>query len=1145
MPIQNREDAVEVEERIVRIFAVTPGQRAAEIRGLFVEVLDFNNSSGQVSLAGALGNVHLPDAAERIAELDGVNVLHIALPQSSNDRVRKAEVDAAAKVLAGQLGDDLLLVFTNPSANQLHVILPSFTGARPTLRRMVVDRDLPRRTVVQQVSNIYWNWQASGSIRTALGEAFDVEPVTRDFFRDYKAAYDAAVNRLAGAIDRQEAEQFTQTLFNRLLFVHFVSRKGWLRLKDDADYLRALWQDYQANENQRNFYAARLSPLFFAGLNNPRSANLMHDNPVMYATIGDVPFLNGGLFEQTELDKRAEKGEFAVPDAIVAPLVRHSTDPTELGIFHHYNFTVMESTPLDVEVAVDPEMLGKLFEETVNERHSKGAYYTPRPVVSFMCREAIKGYLAGRGIPGLTLAQISTLVDQGEDQAIDQDQARPIADALARLKAVDPACGSGAFLLGLLQEILALNDSIFRAGHTPESLYRQKLNIITNNIHGVDKDGLAVSTAMLRLWLSLAVDFDGIGSPDPLPNLDLKLVIGDSIAGPDPQQLDFTLQNIVNTDLQKASAAYTTALGEEKRRLREQVDAIKTQLRANMQDAAPAGIVEWRIDFADVMLNGGFDVVIANPPYVRQEDIEPKAYKDALTAAYSAAVTARSDLYCYFYARALQLLRDGGMHVFVCSNSWLDVGYGAKLQEYLLTNARIHAIFESAIERQFSTADINTIISVIGKTRAPDDFDTRFVSLRADFETALADTGQRREILKNRAALRAAGMNGNKYAGDKWGGKYLRAPDIYHHILEKHSDKLVKLGNIATVRFGIKTGANKFFYLTPDIIKKYEIEPEFCLPVMTTPQESRSILLDPATLPKRLFMCHKDKTALKNTGALEYIAWGERQGYHRRTSVKARHRWYDLGEREKVYLGMNKFVDTTARTFLFSGGLLFTDNFQVMTNHPRTPTNQFAASLNSTLFQLMLNAESRTNFGEGVPEIQTYETSNLSIANPLLLQNLEASSFGGADWDVLSPSAGRWQIDGVVFDVLGLTAGERAAVYEGVMELVGNRKQKAGSAPEVPLAAGHKGPYADAFAHNVVVRGKAIYEEKVRPHVDEETDRGKYVVVDVFSEDYEIDPSNSAGTWRLLDRRPDAVTFKLRIGHSSVYKMDRPRKRVQ
>ena len=169
MPIQNRDDAVEVEERISRVFAASPEQRAAEVRGVFAEVLDFNAASGQVSLAGAMSNVNLPEAAERIAEMDGVDVLFIALPGSNTGRVRKAEVDAAAKLLAGQLGDDLLLVFTNPSATQLHIILPTFTGARPTLRRMVVDRDLPGRTAIQQVSNIYWNYQASGSIRTAPG----------------------------------------------------------------------------------------------------------------------------------------------------------------------------------------------------------------------------------------------------------------------------------------------------------------------------------------------------------------------------------------------------------------------------------------------------------------------------------------------------------------------------------------------------------------------------------------------------------------------------------------------------------------------------------------------------------------------------------------------------------------------------------------------------------------------------------------------------------------------------------------------------------------------------------------------------------------------------------------------------------------
>ena len=1142
MPIQNRDDAVEVEERISRIFSASSGQRPAEIRGLFVEVLDFEAASGHVSLAGAKGNVSLPDVAERVAEMDGFHVLFISLPASNSDRVRKAEVDAAAKLLANQLGDDLLLVFTNPSANQLHIILPSFSSARPTLRRMVVDRDLPRRTAVQQVSNIYWNYQASGSIRTALDQAFDVEPVTREFFGEYKRIFEETVERVTGfsdtAVEEENRRSFVQTLFNRLMFVYFLSRKGWLTFNGDADYLNALWRDYRANSDQTNFYQERLYHLFFFGLNNPQSRDLNFKDSFMESIFGTVHFLNGGLFEPNDLDNRKD---ITVPDTAIEQALK--------GLFDRFNFTVMESTPFDIEVAVDPEMLGKVFEELVTGRHDSGAYYTPRPVVSFMCREALKGYLEGQGDTSLAPEAISRFVDAHETEDIQVAQARRLADALAQVTVVDPACGSGAYLLGMMQELIELQTTLYNAGVDSKSLYDLKLEIIQRNLYGVDIDDFAVNIAMLRLWLSLAIDYEG-EKPDPLPNLDFKVVCGDSLLGPDPSA-GVEVQGTLGQDVEQfrrlgqLKAEYMRAsLGSDKARLKGQIEELTGEIREALGVSAIDGVVDWRVDLGEVFVERkGFDIAIANPPYVRQELIG--SGKTALTRQYGDAAVARSDLYCYFYARALQLLRDGGMHVFVCSNSWLDVGYGAKLQEYLLNNARIHAIYESAIERQFSTADINTIISVIGKTSAPDNFDTRFVSLRADFETALGDAGQRREILKNRSALRVGGMHGNKYAGDKWGGKYLRAPDIYHHILDKYGDKLVRLGNVATVRFGIKTGANGFFYLTPEIIKKYGIEPEFCLPVMTTPQESRSIALDPATLPKRLFMCHKEKAALKGTGALAYIAWGERQGYHRRTSVKARRRWYDLGEREKVYLGMNKLVDTTARTFLFWGGLLFTDNFQVMTNHPKTPTSQFAASLNSTLFQLMLNAESRTNFGEGVLEIQTYETSNLSIANPLLLPSPEDSTFDGDDWDVLSPSAGRWQIDGMVFDALGLTAEERLAVYEGVTELVGNRKRRAGSTSEIPTGGSRRGPYQGAVGRNVVARGKAIYEEKVCPQVDEETHHGHYVVIDVFSEDFEIDPHISAGTWRLLDRCPGAVTYKLRIGYPSVYKMNRPRKRVQ
>ena len=1045
MPIANIQDAREVERSLRDILSAPDADGAAQaIRTLFVETLDYDYADLRVTLKGADPN--LPPDARLLARRDGVSTLYIPLDHAEGNQATGAVASAAARVIGNVIADEPLLLFTNRDRDELHVIYPDLSGSRPNLQRMVAHRERPNRTVVQQLANLWHDYGVLGKpMGEAVRNAFNVQPVTEAFFKDYKAAYDAAVVLLTGQLEQQDAEQFAQTLFNRLLFIHFVSRKGWLRFNSDADYLNALWQDYRANAGQSNFYTERLTVLFFAGLNNPQALNLMRDNPALCALIGEPPFLNGGLFERNPLDHRAAAGEFAVPDGLIEPLLT--------GLFRRYNFTVMEATPLDTEVAVDPEMLGKLFEETVNERHSNGAYYTPRPVVAFMCREAIKGYLDGRGISGLDGGKIADLVDDRNPDAITTQQALEVANAVAAMKAVDPACGSGAFLLGMLQEILALNDTLFRAGKTPESLYRQKLDIITNNIYGADKDALAVSTAMLRLWLSLAVDYDGEGTPDPLPNLDLKLMAGDAIAGPDPQQLDFTLQSIVNSGLQQDIAAYTTAQGQRKASLKDKVEATKRELRENMRDAAPDGVVEWRIDFADVMLNGGFDVVIANPPYVRQEDIGPQ--KDVLARKYAAATTARSDLYCYFYARGLQLLRDGGMHVFVCSNSWLDVGYGAKLQEHLLKSAHIRAVYESAVERQFATADINTVISLIRKTGAPANGDeTRFVSLRGEFDTALADAIQRREIVRSRAQLRAGGTAGGKFTGDKWGGKYLRAPDIYHHILDNYSDKLVRLGDVAAVRRGITTGANDFFYLTPERIAEFGIEPEYCRPVMTTPQESRSIAVDPATLPKRLFMCHADKEELAGTGALAYIQWGEAQGYHKNKSFASKAMWWDIGPTNPAHLAINTLVDTTARTFYCPSELLFDQTCYTVTAN--WSLRCLCAGMNSTLFQLMANLGGRANFGGGLLRIATYELANLVVVNPALLPEPNTTVFNTADWDVLAPSAARRHIDAAVFDALGLTAGERDAVYAGVAELVGNRRRRAGNVQGASSAAAQK-----------------------------------------------------------------------------------------
>ena len=186
------------------------------------------------------------------------------------------------------------------------------------------------------------------------------------------------------------------------------------------------------------------------------------------------------------------------------------------GLFDRFNFTVMESTPFDIEVAVDPEMLGKVFEELVTGRHDSGAYYTPRPVVSFMCREALKAYMEGQDT-GLAPEAVARFVDHQDTDGLGVAQARRIAAALAEATVVDPACGSGAYLLGMMQELIELQTALYNAGADAKALYDLKLEIIQRNLYGVDIDSFAVNIAMLRMWLSLAIDYEG-ATPEPLPN---------------------------------------------------------------------------------------------------------------------------------------------------------------------------------------------------------------------------------------------------------------------------------------------------------------------------------------------------------------------------------------------------------------------------------------------------------------------------------------------------------------------------------------------------------------------------------------------------------------------------------------------------
>jgi len=566
-------------------------------------------------------------------------------------------------------------------------------------------------------------------VRAQLGdliEAFKVEPLFKEFYRDYGRIFDAVENHVRPTLpDKEPLRLFTQRLFNRLMFLAFVERKGWLRFGQRTDYLAALWNDYTAKRRtssaSANFYADRLTPLFFEGLNQA-------DRPASSVDprFGSVPYLNGGLFEFAE-DGTDRLPKLRVPDEAIALIL----DP-ESGLFSRYNFTVAESTPLEIQVAVDPEMLGKVFEELVTGRHEQGSYYTPKPIVSFMGRAALVEYLADH-CPAEPRVALEKFVHEEDASTLRDPEA--IHRALVEVKVCDPACGSGAYLLGLLHELLDLRTRLFVSRQKPDATtaYDRRLQIIERNLYGVDKDAFAVNIARLRLWLALVVEFEG-SVPPPLPNLDFKIEVGDALSAPAPATLlgeTSALRDQVIAQFRATKAAYLRAHGLEKQRLKTEAERLRADLKIWLHSDAPSDAFDWALEFAEVFLPavasstlsselnlgqelaaqpvaGGFDIVVANPPYVRMELIKPQ--KPTLRKRFPHVHAERADLYVYFYARAHELLRTGGVAAFISSNKWLRAGYGESLRQHLLDAQAFRLVMDFGELGVFDTAATDAAI---------------------------------------------------------------------------------------------------------------------------------------------------------------------------------------------------------------------------------------------------------------------------------------------------------------------------------------------------------------------------------------------------------------------------------------------------
>ena len=615
----------------------------------------------------------------------------------------------------------------------------------------------------------------------AWQKAFDVEAVTDKFFADYQRVFARVEDAMEGIPDSElEGRRlYVQRLFNQLMFLRFIEKKGWITYDGNRNYLRSLFDATEAQTDE-NFLNDRLYWTFFHGLGN--AADQSEESSAAVERRGEVPFLNGGLFEMQDCDCR---GAVHIPNDVFAEILK---------FFERYNFTVTESTPIDIEVAVDPEMLGKVFEELVTSRHDTGSYYTPRPVVSFMCRESLKICLQNK--TDETRECIQMFVDTGH--AGDIRDPEKVLRVLQTLRILDPACGSGAYLLGMMGELLRLRDALFKSSNVdPKTTYQRKLDIIQQNLYGVDKDEFAVNIAMLRLWLSLAVDYEG-DTPEPLPNLDYKVAAGDSLIGPAPKPPERQVghEDHLIQEIQEWQAVYlVTHADAEKQELREVIAELKGQLHGWQADTD--GFV-WQVEFPEVFQEGGFDIVIGNPPYVQQELI--RAVKPTLKKRFPEVFVGTADLYVYFYKRGVELLRTGGVLAYISSNKFMRAGYGEKLRMFFTSKLCFHKLLDFGSVSVFG-ASVDTCIVLVENTPPCG-------------EAFLASTfPNKSEIPRLSTAFEkhAFSMHARDLSPDGW---VLTSPDIIA-LLKVLRDTGTPFSEVVQGKFyfGIKTGCNDAFIL--------------------------------------------------------------------------------------------------------------------------------------------------------------------------------------------------------------------------------------------------------------------------------------------------------------------------------------------
>lgn len=649
------------------------------------------------------------------------------------------------------------------------------------------------RTAIEQFE-ILKNSKQSLSDITA---AFSVEALTKQFYKDLFEWYLWAVDEKSNVTfpnyvateddDRDDIEKKIIRMITRIMFVWFIKQKDLVPNRIfDIDFLSSILKDFDPySTTEGNYYNAILQNLFFGTLNraiededgNTRkfAASSKRDIKTLYryselfsiskqdiiTLFSEVPFMNGGLFECLDKTRYIDGVEQSYNfdgfsrnnarfadgrykhRAVVPNILFFEPKKGLISILSRYNFTIEENSPEEQQVALDPELLGKVFENLLGAynpetketaRNQSGSFYTPREIVNYMVDESLIAYLGDNDFVR------SLFCNDFSYDKTKEEEYRAITDKLKKVKVLDPACGSGAFPMGLLNRMIDILERI----SPDERIYDLKLSIIENCIYGSDIQSIAAQITKLRFFISLICDCEkdaskpNFGIPT-LPNLETKFVVANSLIGRKNKGVDvqgdlFVDSEIIRlkNELQKIRHQHFIADSTAKKvRLRKQDEQLREELRNILKQGydsqlgaeqlaawnpydqnavSPFFDPEWMFGVAD-----GFDIVIGNPPYVQLQKNSGELAKLYENHNYF-TFDRRGDVYCLFYERGWQLLKKGGHLCYITSNKWMRADYGETTRDFFANKTNPMLLIDFAGVKIFESATVDTNILLFSKS---------------------------------------------------------------------------------------------------------------------------------------------------------------------------------------------------------------------------------------------------------------------------------------------------------------------------------------------------------------------------------------------------------------------------------------------